>query len=70
LCLKQIQVDNDPFHVNAIDLQGVKVLVGPEQAKSTKSKNMIINKERLKSCENYIWSRKVVLEKDADGNDY
>jgi hypothetical protein len=69
LCLKQMQVDNDPFSVNAIDLQGAKVLVQPEQAESTKGKNVIIGEERPKSCEDKIWSREVVLEKDADGKD-
>jgi hypothetical protein len=31
-CVKQMQVDNNPFPVNVIDLQGAKVLVRPEQA--------------------------------------
>jgi hypothetical protein len=30
LCLKKMQVDNNPFPVNALDLQGAKVLVWPE----------------------------------------
>jgi hypothetical protein len=67
LCLKQMQVDNDPFPVKAIDLQGAKVLVRPDQAKPTKGKNVIIGKERPKSCVDKIWSRKVVLEKVANG---
>jgi hypothetical protein len=54
-CLNQIQVDNDPFPVNAIDLQGAKVLVRLEQAESTKGKNVIIDEEMPKSCENKIW---------------
>jgi hypothetical protein len=55
LCLKQMQVDNDLFPINIIDLQGAKVLVQSEQAKSTKCKNVIIGKERPKSCEDKIW---------------
>jgi hypothetical protein len=62
-----MHVDNDSFPVNAIDLQGAKVLVRSEQAKSTKGKNMIIGEERPKSYEDKIWSREMVLEKDADG---
>jgi hypothetical protein len=46
-----------------------KVLVRLEQAESTKGKNVIIDKERHKSYEDKIWSREVVLEKDADGKD-
>jgi hypothetical protein len=69
LCLKQMQVDNNPFPASAIDLQGAKVLVQPEQAESTKDKDVIIGEEKPKSYEDKIWSRKVVLEKDADGKD-
>jgi hypothetical protein len=54
LCLKQMQVDNDPFPVSAIDLHGAKVLVRPEQTESTKSKNVIIDEERPKSYEDKI----------------
>jgi hypothetical protein len=67
LCLKQMQVDNDLFSINTIDLQGAKVLVRLDQAESTKGKNLIIGEERPKSYEDKIWSRKVVLEKVADG---
>jgi hypothetical protein len=67
LCLKQMQVDNNLFPVKPIDLHGAKVPVQPEQAESTKGKNMIIGKERPKSWEDNIWSREVVLEKVADG---
>jgi hypothetical protein len=62
-----MQVENDPFPVKDIDLQGAKVLVRPDQAKPTKGKNVIIGKERPKSCVDKIWSRKVVLEKAANG---
>jgi hypothetical protein len=45
------------------------VLVRPEQAQSTKGKNVIIIEERPKSYEDKIWSREVVLEKDVVGKD-
>jgi hypothetical protein len=48
-----MQVDNDSFLINAIDLQGAKVLVQPEQAESTTIKNVIIE-ERSKSYEDKI----------------
>jgi hypothetical protein len=69
LCLKQMQVDNNPFSVNAIDLQGAKLLVRPEQAESTKGKNVIIGEERHKGLDDKIWSRKVVLMKATDGKE-
>jgi hypothetical protein len=49
-----MQVDNDPFPINAIDLHGANVLVRPEQAESTKDKNVIIGEERPKSCEDKL----------------
>jgi hypothetical protein len=64
-----MQVDNDMFPFSAIDLQGANVLVRPEQAEFTKGKNVIIDEERPKSCEDRIWSREVVLEKDVNGKD-
>jgi hypothetical protein len=64
-----MQVDNILFPVNAIDLQGAKVLLRSEQAESTKGKNVIIDEERPKSWEDKIWSREMVLEKAADGKD-
>jgi hypothetical protein len=60
-----MQVDNDLFPINAIDLQGAKVLVRPDQAELNKGKNVIIGEERPKSCEDKIWSREVLLEKAA-----
>jgi len=41
-----MQIDQQPFPMNVIDLQGAKVLVRPHQAESTKGKNVIIEKER------------------------
>jgi hypothetical protein len=64
-----MQVDNDSFPISTIDLQSAKVLVQPEQVESTKGQNVIIGEERPKSYEDKIWSREVVLEKDADGKD-
>jgi hypothetical protein len=62
-----MQVDNDLFLVKDIDLQAAKMLVRPEQAESTKGKNVIIDDERPKSYEDKIWSSDVMLEKAVDG---
>jgi hypothetical protein len=62
-------VDKVLFPINAIDLQGAKVLVWLEQAESTKGKNVIIGEEMPRSYEDRIWSREVVLEKAVDGKD-
>jgi hypothetical protein len=68
-CVLQMQVDNNPFLVNAIDLQGAQILVRPEHAELTKGKNVMIGEERHKSLDDKIWSRKVVLKKAADGKE-
>jgi hypothetical protein len=64
-----MQVDNNPFLVNAIDLQGAKVLVRPEQAESTIGKNVIIDEERHKDLDGKSWSRRVALTRAADGKE-
>jgi hypothetical protein len=43
-----MKLDKDPFltNMNMVELDGKKVLVRPSQAKSTKSKEVIIGEER------------------------
>ena len=42
LTFKGMQIDQQSFPINAIDLRGMKVLIRPHQAESTKGKNMVI----------------------------
>jgi hypothetical protein len=62
-----MQVDNNPFPINVIDLQGAKVLIRLEQDESTKGKNVIIGEKRCKGLDDKFWSRKVA--KAADGKE-
>jgi hypothetical protein len=62
-------VDEHPFPMHTIELQGAKVLVWTEQAESTKGKNVIIIEGRPKSSDDKILSREVMLEKAIDGNE-
>jgi len=39
LVVPQMQVDNNPFYMHIVELQNPRVLIGPNQAESTKEKN-------------------------------
>ena len=41
-----MKLDNDPFPVNTIDLEGKKVLIRPSQAEAAKGKNVVVGDER------------------------
>ena len=41
-----MQIDKQPFPMNIVDLDKVKVLVRPEQANTTWDKNVIISEKR------------------------
>lgn len=69
LVLYEMQVDKIPFPVHTIDLNNAKVLIRPEQAEGAKGKNVIICEERLKTSEDKILARKVVVEKTPDGKE-
>jgi hypothetical protein len=42
LMLHEMQVDNQPFPINTMELQQPKVLVRPHQVEATKGKNMMV----------------------------
>lgn len=69
LVLYEMQVDKIPFPVHTIDLNNAKVLIWLEQAEGAKGKNVIICEERLKTSEDKILARKVVVEKTPDGKE-
>jgi hypothetical protein len=64
-----MQVENNPFPVNTIDLQNFKVLIQPEQAETAKSKNVVIGEKRTITVDDNVLSREVVVEKTADGKE-
>ena len=43
-----MQVDSNPFPMHTVELQNPKVLIRPNQAESTKGKNVIIGEPRPK----------------------
>jgi hypothetical protein len=62
-----MQVDKNPFPVNTIDLQKSKVLIRPEQAETTKGKNVVIGEKLTITIDDNVLSREVMVENTADG---
>jgi hypothetical protein len=62
-------VDKNPFLINTIDLQNFKVLVQPEQAEATRSKNVIIGEKCTITVDEKVLSREVVVEKATNGKE-
>jgi len=46
LVVPQMQIDNNPFPMHTVDFQNPKVLIWPNQAESTKGKNVVIGEPR------------------------
>jgi hypothetical protein len=64
-----MQVDWNPFPVNKLDLENPAVLIRPEQADTTKGKNLVVGDPRLENDTGPTPSRKVVMEKLLDGEE-
>jgi hypothetical protein len=63
-----MELDKIPFLVNTIYLQNSKVLIRPEQAETTKAKNVVIGEKRTTiTADEKILSREVLEEKTANG---
>ena len=66
-----MQVDKTPFpaHMNMVEAGTPTVLIRPEQAETTKGKNVIIGEPRPVPNPNKNSGRQVVLEKVEEGKD-
>jgi hypothetical protein len=64
-----MQIDWSPFPVNKLDLENLAVLIRPEQADTTKGKNLVIDDPRIENDTGLTPSRKVVMEKLLDGEE-
>jgi hypothetical protein len=64
-----MQIDLSPFPINKLDLENPAVLILPEQADTTKGKNVVISNPRPESDAGLTPSCKVVMEKVPDGED-
>jgi hypothetical protein len=64
-----MQIDQSLFLVNKLDLEDSAILIWPEQADTTKGKNMVIGDPRPENDARPTPSRKVVMEKLPDGEE-
>ena len=49
-----MQVDSNPFSMHTIELQNPKVLIRPNQAESTKGKNVVIGEPRFEQKKKFL----------------
>jgi hypothetical protein len=68
LMLHEMQVDNQPFPINTMELQQPKVLVRPHRAVATKSKNVMV-REAKPDLRGKELTREVAYEKTPDGRE-
>jgi hypothetical protein len=64
-----MQVNWSPFLINNLYLENSAVLIWPEQADTTKGKNVVIGDPRLEEDAKSTPSHKVVMEKLPDGEE-
>jgi len=63
LALDATQVDRNPFSIHTLELTNPKVLIWPNEAETTKGKNLIVGEERFESSEKGM---KASLEKTPE----
>jgi hypothetical protein len=64
-----MQIDQSSFLVNKLDMENPAILIWPEQADTTKGKNVVIGDLRLEEDAKLTPSHKVVMEKLPNGEE-
>jgi hypothetical protein len=64
-----MQIDWSPFLVNKLDLENPAILIRPEQADTTKGKNVVIGDPRPENDAGPTPAHKVEMEKLPDGEE-
>ena len=54
LIVPQMQIDNNPFPVHTVEMQNPKILIRPNQAESTKGKNVVIGEPRFEQKKKFL----------------
>jgi hypothetical protein len=68
LMLHEMQVDNQHFPINTMELKRPKVLVRPHQAEATKGKNVMV-RESKSDLRGKVLTREVAYEQTPDGRE-
>src|ERR1041385_628319 len=64
-----MQVDKQPFPMNTMDLEGRKMLIGPDIAESANKDNVVIGESRKSKDGSRVSERQVVLYKQPGGRE-
>src|ERR1041385_2324772 len=64
-----MKVDKQPFPMNTMDLEGRKMLIRPDIAKSANKDNVVIGESRKSKDGSKVLERQVVLDKQPGGGD-
>ena len=62
-------IDQQPFPMNALDLQGKKVLIRPKVAESANKDNVIVGEPRDNKEKDKVLAREVALSRNPDGKE-
>ena len=66
----EMQVDKQPFPINTMDMEGKKMLIHPNIAKSVNKNNVVIGEPRKVKEGDKVLGRVVVLDKPHDSRRY
>ena len=69
LSFVNMAIDQQPFPMNALDLQGKKVLIRLEAAKSANKDNVVIGEPRDSKEKDRVLARKIILSRQPDGKE-
>jgi hypothetical protein len=62
-------IDQQPFPMNALDLQGKKVLIQPEAAGSANKHNVVVGEPRTSKEKDKVLAREIVLSRKPNGKE-
>ena len=62
-------IDQQPFPMNALDLQGKNVLIRPEVAESANKDNVVVGEPRDNKEKDKVLAREVALSRNPDGKE-
>ena len=69
LSFADMQIDKQPFPMNNLDLQGKKMLIRPEVAKSANKDNVVVGEPRNIKESEKVSGREIILGKQPNGKE-
>ena len=62
-------IDQQPFPMNALDLEGKKILIRPERAGSANKANVVVGEPRNTQAGNMVTGRKATISREPSGKE-